>query len=102
MSDSHLIELRKRLENSHWVLVSELSGNDYDISARWLISRPDGSHQMHLEFEGLDDMNTLPLEQSYGCRVMEAPTIKLYFSRLGRAWKNDLSKFMKQLNDIAR
>ena len=92
---------RKILENSHWVIASEFEGNEYDVSGVWQVSRPDGANKMHIEFEGLDDMNTLPVEESYGCRVKEAPNINLHFSRVGRSWSKELTKFINELNDVA-
>jgi hypothetical protein len=68
MSEVHLDNLRNALEKSHWVVTLELDGNDYDISAIWVVSRPDGTAIRNIEFEGLDDMETLPIEKSYGCR----------------------------------
>ena len=101
MSQAHLTELRKILENSHWVIASEFEGNEYDVSGVWQVSRPDGANKMHIEFEGLDDMNTLPVEESYGCRVKEAPNINLHFSRVGRSWSEELTKFINELNNVA-
>ena len=101
MSDFHLNDLKKALEINHWTVVSELEGNDYDISGVWLVSRLDGKNQMHLEFEGLNDMEILPVVKSYGCRIKENPNIKLYLSRAERSWKEDLSKFVEALNDVA-
>lgn len=102
MSEFHLNDLKKELEKSHWVVVSELEGNDYDISGVWLLSRPDGTNQLHLEFEGLDDMETLPLNKSYGCRIKENPDIKLYLSRIEHSWKDALSMFIKHLNSAVK
>ena len=50
MSEEHLTALRNVLENNHWVLVSEKPGNDYDVSAIWEISRPDGDTKLNIEF----------------------------------------------------
>lgn len=102
MSGFHLNDLKKELEKNHWAVVSELEGNDYEISGVWVISRLNGKNQMHLEFEGLNDMETLPVVKSYGCRIKENPNIKLYLSRVERTWKVELSKFVEALNDVVR
>lgn len=52
MSEAHLTDLRKVLEQN---------GNEYDISDVWVVERPDGTGIFHLEFEGLDDLNVLPI-----------------------------------------
>ena len=101
MSEVHLSDLRNKLESSHWKVVSELEGNDYDVSGIWLISRLDGKNEIHLEFHGLDDMETLPIEQSYGCRIQENPNVSLYFSRVGRSWQQELAQFIGELNNVA-
>lgn len=80
MSHEHLENLRNKLEQIGWIVAEELEGNDYDISAVWLITRPNGSKKLHIDFQGLDDMVTLPIEKSYGCKVREFPKISLYFS----------------------
>lgn len=98
MSISHLDALRKALEDSSWVVETESDGNDHDVSGVWRIARPNGEHTKHIEFEGLDDLSTLPLERSYGCRIREQPHISLYFSRIGRSWSDNLAQFIQRLN----
>lgn len=97
MSESHLHELRKALEASHWVIVSEAPGNGYDIAGAWAIARPDGSSRLTIAFAGLDDLRTLPIEQSYGCHLEEAPEISLYLARINRSWNTELSAFVRRL-----
>ena len=101
MSEAHLTELRKVLENNHWVIASEQEGNEYDISGVWEISRPDGTNKIHIEFEGLDDMETLPIEKSYSCRIKEVPKVNLHFSKVGRSWGEELTNFISELNNVA-
>ena len=94
MSEWHLQDLRNQLQREHWHLVAELSGNDYDISGVWQVSRPNGSSVAHLEFEGLDDMQTLPLDRAFACRIREAPGISLYFRKKGGYKPVDLADEM--------
>ena len=97
MSIEHLRQLRNELERHHWKIIAEEDGNDYDISAVWVIERPDGSNQLHIEFMGLDDLETMPIEKSYGCSIKEAPSIEAYFARISRSWPKELSEFIKKL-----
>jgi hypothetical protein len=100
MSIEHLKQLRNALENQHWKIISEKDGNDYDISRVWVIARPDGSNQLHIEFEGLDDLKTLPLEKSYGCRIKEATDVAAYFGKILKSWPRELSEFINKINKI--
>lgn len=102
MSEKHLRDLRNRLEANHWHFVREEPGDGYRISAVWIIERPDGSNRLHIAFEGLDDMHTLPIGESYGCSVQEHPEISLYFARVSRSWPAELSRFINKLNSAAQ
>ena len=102
MSEERLTALRNALETNHQVLISEKQGNDYDVSAIWVISRPDGKTKLHIEFDGLDDMKTLSIEESFGCSVREIPNLDLYFARINRTWDEALLKFVDDLNEIDR
>lgn len=62
-----------------------------------------------IAFEGLDDLVTLPLEQSYGCYVRGRESVSLYFGRRGendskrkRIWQNDLMRFVNGLEHEAK
>jgi hypothetical protein len=99
MSISHLDAPKKALESSSWVIESETDGDEYDLSGVWRIARPNDEHAMHIEFEGLDDLDVLPMERSYGCRIREQPDISLYFSRIGRSWGDNLEQFIQELNN---
>ena len=98
MSNIHLNDIRRSLEKAHWNVVRELDGDGYRISGVWVVERPDGTGQFHLDFEGLDDMQTLPVENSYGCTIREAPHVSCYFSRQGRSWPHELADFEKKLD----
>ena len=99
MSETHLADLRRALEQHHWVIANELDGNGYNISGVWVITRPDGSGMLHLEFEGLDDMKVLPMNKAYGCRLREERGISAYFCRKDRSWPKELDRFFGLLNE---
>ncbi|MDJ0711074.1 MAG: hypothetical protein QNJ14_11815 [Woeseiaceae bacterium] len=99
MSKIHLNDIRQCLESAQWKIVEELDGDGYRISGVWVIARPDGTNLFHLDFEGLDDMETLPVEQSYACAIREAPYVSCYFSRPGRSWPNELANFENMLRE---
>ena len=100
MSKSHLKDLRNAIEASHWRIAEVLPGDDYRISASWVLVRPDGSGRLHLDFEGIDDLRSLPIEQSCGCQVREVPERGLYFARIKRSWKDELSGFVTRLRGL--
>ena len=100
MSDWHLGDLRSQLRQATWRIDAELPGNDYDISASWRIVRPNGSQPIHIDFDGLDDMQALPIEQAYGCRAREAPELTLYFRRKGDLWTTDVQAFIAGLANV--
>ncbi len=99
MSDVHLKDIRRCLERLHWKVVEELDGDGYRISGVWLIQRPDGTNQFHLDFTGFDDLETLPIEKSYACEIREAPHVSCYFSRKGRSWPIELADFEEKLQE---
>ena len=100
MSETHLNNLRSEIEKNHWVISSELCGNDYDISGIWILERPNKNKKLHLEFEGLDETGVLPLIKSYGCKIQEHPEISVYFSRKNRSWPEELNQFINKLKTL--
>ncbi len=98
MSDFHLTQLEAALERNHWYVAERRPSDGYRYSAIWIITRPDESTPLSLQFDGLDDMETLPLEKSYACNIAEFPEVNLYFARKGRSWNEGLKQFINQLN----
>jgi len=92
----HLDQIESKLQQKGWSIKSRELGNDYDISSTWIIKR---SVVQHIDFEGLDDMQTLPIEKSYGCHIRDK-NIDLYFHKKGPAWDNALNKFVDLLNQL--
>lgn len=98
MSLTHLEKLRNNLTKHKWVIQQELPGDDYRISAIWRISRPDKTGEFKLAFDGMDDMEVLPIEKSYGCHVISNEHIDLYFGR--KSFAASLTKFMIGLSKL--
>lgn len=94
MSTEHLRQLENILEQNRWNIVRKRSGNDYDVSAYWDISRRDNNSNLTILFSGLDDMETLSIEKAYACELEGHPDISLYFSRIKKLWPNNLKDFI--------
>jgi hypothetical protein len=93
----HLEKLRTAIEREGWTC-TELPGDDYSISATWELKRLRDQRLLHIDFEGMEDMRTLPIHESYGCTLRESGA-GLYFRRhrtveLGH---KELSTFVKEL-----
>jgi len=101
MAQWHLDQLREALERRGWRLKSETPGDGYRIAGSWAMERvgvPPG--QLIIDFEGLDDMKTLPVIESYACTV-RGSRHSLYFRRKGEGasparerWTSELSAFV--------
>lgn len=107
MAEWHLKELRNAIERSGWRFVAEHPGDNYSISASWEFKRGDKEPALWIDFEGLDDMRTLPIEQSYACAVRDQRTPGLYFRRKGSSdsakreiWLKELREFAASLNIV--
>jgi hypothetical protein len=105
MAEWHLLEIRNALEARGWRIISQHPGDDYQISATWEIERSTKKAPVFIDFAGLDDMVTLPLEQSYGCRIRAHNSLGLDFGRKGEGgsrrrqkWRGDLKQFMNELD----
>ena len=103
MARWHLDELRAALELKGWNIAA-LEGDDYRVSGSWQLRRSNDPRTVVVDFEGLDDLKTLPLEQSYACRV-RGTTNSLYFGRRGKSgsssrdrWKTELRLFVDTVN----
>ena len=99
MAQWHLDGLRDALSKKGWDVVAELAGNDYDVSGSWQIQRSTKQLPLHIDFEGLDDMQTLPMERAYACRLRERSKLSLHFSRQ-RTWDAGLRTFVSELDKI--
>ena len=90
----HIEDLRDQLHNHNWIVLKESEGNDLDISEYWTIRhRYQPNKTCTLAFEGMDDLEVLPIEKSYAC-------FSLYFSKSIKLWKRDLNTFILNLNSF--
>ena len=104
MAQWHLDELRTALERRGWRVTIDLPGNDYDISASWLLERAgEEPAELQLDFDGLDDLNTLPVTESCACSA-RGTNHTLYFRRRGandpparERWIGELKEFVAQI-----
>jgi len=100
MSIKHLKLLRDNLEKNKWVVTHELLGDDYRISAKWKISRPNGDSPKTLIFEGLHELDVFPIEQSYGCHIQSNEGLSLYFGKISKSFPSKLKSFVDTLSNI--
>ena len=107
MAEWHLREIRNALEARGWRIVAQHPGDDYRVSATWEIERSTKESRVFLDFEGLDDLITLPLEQSYSCRIRGHNSLGLDFGRKGaggsrrrQKWQSDLQQFLNELDRV--
>jgi hypothetical protein len=105
MAQWHLDELRGTLERKGWK-ITELPGDDYRLSATWSLNRSAQSPEAFIDFEGLDDMKTLPIVESYACSERGKPN-SLYFGRRGErhsrtreSWKAELEVFVRAIDGV--
>ncbi len=105
MSKPHLRALEEALLRKGWRVIAVHAGDDYRISATWEIERSSRQPSQFIDFDGMDDMVCLPLEESYGCHIRgRAATDRaawLYFRRPNKSrelWEQDLAAFVLALD----
>lgn len=91
----HLTDLRKALENKHWTISGILEGDDYKTSGIWLLER--FGEKIEIHFNGLDDLECLPIEKAYGCDVITYPKVGLHFAPKNKSWKKLLQVFISEI-----
>lgn len=102
MGNRHLDDLRNALEAKGWRIIAEHPGDDYRVSASWEIQRSTRRLPHFIDFEGLDDLNCLPLPQSYGCTLRGDHGLGLCFyrQRSRYRWKEELQAFIVGLDEL--
>jgi hypothetical protein len=104
VSEWHLRELEAQLARGGWQVIVVHDGDQRRVSASWEIER--AKRRLVLDFEGSDDLITLPLDQAYGVQVRGNSEVGLYFSkkptqgRPNRSWERDLASFVAALDDV--
>jgi hypothetical protein len=98
MADWHLTDIEEALKRRGWRIVERLPGDDYRVSATWQLERGNDKRNVLIDFDGLDDLKTLPIEQSYSCTQRGARN-SLYFRRKGarNEWHAELAAFVLAL-----
>jgi hypothetical protein len=98
--------LEEALLRRGWRVIAVHPGDDYQISATWEIQRSCTHPSRFIDFDGLDDMVCLPLEESYGCHVrVRSPKDQaawLYFRRPNKSrdlWEQELAAFVLALDN---
>jgi hypothetical protein len=106
MAQWHLDQLRSALEQRGWRLTQEFPGDDYRVAGSWSLERSPAG-RLIIDFEGLDDMKTLPMAESYACSVRGASN-SLYFRRKGESgsrqakrWPEELAAFVASVEHHA-
>lgn len=103
MTIEHLNLLEALFERNHWIVDRREPGDDHSISEVWHLKRPDGTGALTVEFDGLDDLECLPVEKSYGCDVVEIQKSGLYFSKIRNTrWPKDLAEFEDRIAEFNR
>lgn len=104
----HLLELRDALKVAGWTVIAEHPGDDRQISATWELRKTGLPAAALVDFEGIDDLKTLPIERSYGCHLRDRSQPALYFRRKGHAgsrsrhlWLRDLADFVESLSTMS-
>lgn len=78
----HIEDLRDQLHNHNWIVLKESEGNDLDISEYWTIRhRYQPNKTCTLAFEGMDDLEVLPIEKSYACFYLKSQLYHYTFLR---------------------
>jgi hypothetical protein len=104
MADWHLKGLRDAMESSGWRFVAEHASDHLYVSASWEFEGNKNEPHIFIDFEGIDDLRTLPIDESYACHVRNNRSLSLYFGRKGEkgstqreTWKKELHGFVASL-----
>jgi hypothetical protein len=94
MAEWHLEAIREALGSRGWV-IAEHPGDEYRTAGTWELHRSGDERTVYIDFDGLDDMRTLPLAQSYGCHVRGiSPGLYFRRARAGDIWEKELAAFI--------
>lgn len=101
MSKSHIKQLKIALENSKWVIHTDVSTNEF--LNNWEISRPNGDCLLTINFTIFGNGNhgayigTETMDNANGCSIVEYPNIDIYFGKYTGQFQKDLIQFIAQL-----
>ena len=104
MADWHLSELRGSIEKVGWRFVAEHPSENIYFSGSWEFHRDASEPNLFIDFNGIDDLVPLPMNESYGCHVRGDQANGLYFSRKGtdgserrETWRRELKEFVGKI-----
>lgn len=100
MADWHLKGLRDAMERSGWRFVAEHPSYHIYVSASWEFEGDTNEPNIFIDFEGIDDLNTLPMDESYGCHLRNNHLLALYFGRKGEKGSTKRETWKKELHDF--
>lgn len=101
MSQRHLQDIENELAKNGWEIYETLNGDGYNIAEVWVLSNHRHPNiKLNLAFEGMDELNVLPIEKTYACYIMNTE-ISLYFYNSKKVWPAKLTEFTRQLNTHA-
>ncbi|MFT5823321.1 MAG: hypothetical protein ACI8ZM_004582 [Crocinitomix sp.] len=93
----HHEELEDSINQAGWRIIGRFEESDEKgISGSWVIQR---EKELKINFDGLDDLVTLSMEESYACNI-ENNGPSLYFYKKGEQWKLKLEVFVNALNNV--
>ena len=99
VGDTHLNELREALEEKGWLVLSEKEGDGYRLSRVWQIQRSTKAAATELLFDGLDDLQVLPIERAYACHVADKKNLSIYFGSM-KEFRKALPTFVAGLDGL--
>jgi hypothetical protein len=98
--------MEEALRRKGWRVIAVHPGDDYRISATWEIQRSNRQPSQFIDFDGLDDMVCLLLEESYGCHIRGRSAMdeaaSLYFRKPNKSrglWEQELVAFVLALEN---
>ncbi|OOS08346.1 hypothetical protein SAMN02745664_11650 [Moraxella cuniculi DSM 21768] len=98
----HISDIRNELYKKNFKIDNEIDGNEHDVSKYWVISHIyNPLLTFTIMFYGLSDDGVLPIEDSYGCELMENKNISLYFIKNNQiTWKKSLEIFVDNIQSF--
>ena len=97
----HLRDIRLALESRGWVILRERPGDGYGIPGTWEIQRSTRIPPLLIDFEGLDDMVCLPVDQSYGCGIRNhGPGLYFRKQKSRNLWRDEVEQLVSRLDSL--
>ncbi|MVO07542.1 hypothetical protein GOQ30_00020 [Flavobacterium sp. TP390] len=106
MSKLHIEKIKSELENSKWIIRTDLSTNEFlNI---WEISRPngDGDCLLKINFSIFgngkygDLIGNETMDNANGCSIIGHSEIDIYFGKYSGQFQKDLFDFISKLNKL--